>query len=454
MINLGKGPDLRGVDERAMIDRLCRISEGLTVSENAEKNMIVAVPGCISALALIYLRTNNKAIASKLDVPQTVQLMEYVRPDLLFLRTVAKNLVMWDSIQPTNDWISSQFPPQFLKGKKILSALDSDTLDVISILAGACYVMGLRFAGTHNKAVQSCLLYHLDRIMKVCSLKGISRSSYLTIAMTYDENISRINLRAFQDAICVALAAVMAGSGNLDVLRRLRRLHGRRYDEANYGGHMAAHMAIGLLFMSGGQYTIGSSPLATAALFCATYPKFPATPADNNFHLQALRHLWILAAEKRCLVPRSVDTFQPSLVPIKIIMNATADSPNTSLVMTAPCLLPDFSRIYSIETASSEYQHVVLDFSARSTLLPHFRKNPMIFVVRNPITTAFRTSFEQGLARVVNTDNGGYAKSSIARAVQDSLRAKYIEEELGSSEGSTILCFTNIRYRCSRNLTG
>ena len=260
----------------------------------------------------------------------------------------------------------------------------------------------------------------------------------LMIAMTYDENISRINLRSFQDAMCLALSAVTAGSGNLEVLRRLRKLHGRRHDEANYGGHMAAHMAIGLQFMSGGHYTLGSSPLATAALFVATYPKFPGTPSDNNFHLQALRHLWVLAAEKRCLIPRSVDTFQPCLVPIKLTWKSTSTSPKSTQVLTAPCILPDFDTISSIETASSEYQFVILDFSARSALLPHFRKNPMIFVMRNPITTAFQTPFEQGLARVVNSDNGGYAKSSIARAVQDCLRANYIEEDLGSSEGSNI----------------
>src|SRR5271170_876483 len=169
------------------------------------------------------------------------------------------------------------------------------------------------------------------------------------VAMTYDENISRINLRAFLDALCLALAAVMAGSGDLDVLRRLRRLHGRRHDEANFGGHMASHMAIGMLFMSGGQYTLGTSPLATAALFCATYPKFPATPGDNHFHLQALRHLWILAADKRCLIPRSVDTFQPTLVLINIFLKS--DDAKTGIELTAPCLLPALSTISSIQTA-------------------------------------------------------------------------------------------------------
>lgn len=177
LINLGKGPTLRGADERTMINRLCRISEGLVLSENAERNMIVAVPGCLAALALIYLRTNNRAIAAKLDVPQTPQLMEYVRPDLLFLRTVAKNLVMWDSIEATKSWVSKQFPTDFLRGRKTVPALDSDSLDVVSILAGACYVIGLRFAGTHNKEARSSLMYHLDKLMTICALKGASHLS-------------------------------------------------------------------------------------------------------------------------------------------------------------------------------------------------------------------------------------------------------------------------------------
>jgi anaphase-promoting complex subunit 1 len=272
------------------------------------------------------------------------------------------------------------------------------------------------------------------------------------IAMTYDENISRVNLRAFQDALCLGLAAVMAGSGDLDVLRRLRRLHGRRHDEANYGGHMAAHMAIGLLFMSGGQYTLGTSSLATASLFCATYPKFPSTPADNNFHLQALRHLWILGADKRCLIPRSVDTFQPTLVPIKVFLKS--DATKSGVDFTAPCLLPDLTTISSIETAGSEFQHVTLNFIARPAFLEQFQKNPMIFVLRNSITTAFRTSFEQGLARVVKAEStGGQQRKSIARAVQDCLQIAYIEEELGTSEGMKSHILIDGRRDCANDIS-
>jgi anaphase-promoting complex subunit 1 len=307
--------------------------------------------------------------------------------------------------------------------------------------------MGLRFAGTHDKDAKACLLYHLDRLMRICSLKGINLRRPLRLAITYDETICRINLRAFQDAVAVSLAAIMAGSGDLDVLRRLRRLHGRRSDEANYGGHMATHMAIGLLFMSGGQYTLGTSPLATAALFCATYPKFPTSPSENGFHLQALRHLWTLAAEKRCLVPRSVDTFKPTLVPIKIHLKASAANGGASITCTAPCLLPDLSSISAIETTGTEFQHVVLDFAAVPSLLEHFKQTPLIFVLRTSITTAFRTCFEQGLARVVTADSKDSTHGSdIVGAVQNCLHTAYLEEELGVFDGSISFVLADNRY--------
>jgi anaphase-promoting complex subunit 1 len=251
--------------------------------------------------------------------------------------------------------------------------------------------------------------------------------------MTYDENVSQINLRAFQDALCLGLAAIMAGTGDLDVLRRLRRLHSRRHDEATYGGHMAVHMAIGLLFISGGQYTLRSSRLATAALFCSTYPKFPTTPGDNNFHLQALRHLWVLASERRCFIPRIVETFQATLVPIKVCLRSDAEK--SSLDLVAPCLLPDLDNIASIETATSEFQKVILDFVARPSLLEQFRQNPMIFVIRNPIVAAFQTPFEQGLARLLEKESRAYSSGkSITASVQECLRMNYLEEDAGMTE--------------------
>ena len=45
---------------------------------------------------------------------------------------------------------------------------------------------------------------------------------------------------------------VMSGSGDLDVLRMVRRLR-LSHSEVCYGSHMAVHMALGLLFIGGGR---------------------------------------------------------------------------------------------------------------------------------------------------------------------------------------------------------
>ena len=49
----------------------------------------------------------------------------------------------------------------------------------------------------------------------------------------------------------------------------------------------------------GGKMTIGTSNLAIASLLISLYPRFPQNTTDNQYHLQALRHLYALAIEKR-----------------------------------------------------------------------------------------------------------------------------------------------------------
>lgn len=49
----------------------------------------------------------------------------------------------------------------------------------------------------------------------------------------------------------------MSGSGDLEVLKLIRRLHVRiGHPEVTYGSHMAVHMALGLLFLGGGRYGV------------------------------------------------------------------------------------------------------------------------------------------------------------------------------------------------------
>ena len=51
----------------------------------------------------------------------------------------------------------------------------------------------------------------------------------------------------------------MSGSGNLEVMRLVKKLRVRiTTPEVTYGSHMAVHMSLGLLFLGGGRYITGS----------------------------------------------------------------------------------------------------------------------------------------------------------------------------------------------------
>ena len=81
---------------------------------------------------------------------------------------------------------------------------------------------------------------------------------------------------------------------------------------------MAIHMALGLVFLGGGELTLGRSNEAIAALVVSLFPRFPSHSQDNQYHLQPLRHLYVLAAEPRSFLAFDVDSGLPVFVPIEI----------------------------------------------------------------------------------------------------------------------------------------
>jgi hypothetical protein len=73
------------------------IREGQTV------NLDVTAPGATVALGLIYLRSNNAALAAWLRAPATAYHLDFVRPDLLMLRIISRGsyLIYLFNGQPT-----------------------------------------------------------------------------------------------------------------------------------------------------------------------------------------------------------------------------------------------------------------------------------------------------------------------------------------------------------------
>lgn len=325
------------------------------IKEGDAINIDVTSPGATLALGMMYWRSNNSSVASWMAAPETSFLLEFVRPDFLMLRTVAKGLILWDSITPSLAWLESHVPPSILPHCLVRPPdspppgqehLDYETINqaYCNILAGASFVLALRFAGTWNS---SCISV-LSQITR--KLIAVSKRSLADLT----------GKAVIEQALCVLVLSqglVMAGSGDLSVLRTCRMLRARVHNNTivTYGSHMAVHLAMGLLFMGGGKLGLSNSPSSIAALICAFFPKFPTHSSDNRYHLQALRHLYVLAVEPRVLVPRCSETGRI----VKCALNLQyADTPQyrgIQLEMAAPILLPSLSLLNSVAVSDTGF---------------------------------------------------------------------------------------------------
>merc|ERR1719323_1758337 len=170
-----------------------------------------------------------------------------------------------------------------------------------------------------------------------------------------------------EQTICImvlALSIVMTGSGDLDVIRLVRFLRSRvgpnKHSTVTYGSHMALHMALGLLFLGGGRYTLNTRPESVAAMLAAFFPKFPTHSNDNRYHLQALRHLYVLAAEPRLIIPKDVKSGKLVKAKLLVTYAETKWYKDTSIEMIAPILLPEKHLLKNVKIFDKRYHEVSL----------------------------------------------------------------------------------------------
>ena len=148
----------------------------------------------------------------------------------------------------------------------------------------------------------------------------------------------------------------MSGSGNPDVLIRIKQVSSSRIgSDVNFGNHLSNNMAMGFLFLGGGRFTLSSSSRSIAYLLCALYPKFPTSANDNSLHLQAFRHLWVLAVVDRCLITKDVNTQELCRVPILVRVKTNGLEGGLDIPMVTPCTLPAFPSLLSVTIDSSRY---------------------------------------------------------------------------------------------------
>jgi anaphase-promoting complex subunit 1 len=267
---------------------------------------------------------------------------------------LARSLILWNGVEPTSQWIEEQIPSVVKVAYDKLQEManrrndvdrakvadiaqesngegesnqprnsiqmNSDSLRYCSIattpffeanvdidrqsvrqihayiLAGSCFSMGLRFAGTANESAARTIT------KVILDMKWLRDSSEpASLALRPEKAIVGMCL-----GLCaISLAFVMAGTGDLDTFRLFRSIRWRSDEGIRHGEHIAVSAAIGLLFLGAGQCTLGRTNEDIAALVAAFFPRFPMDANDNKYHLQPLRHLYVLASRQR--VVKTID---------------------------------------------------------------------------------------------------------------------------------------------------
>lgn len=361
-----------------------------TIHEGDLINTDVTAPGATLALGLIYMKSGNQMIASLLDIPDTHFLLELVRPDLLTLRIISRSLILWDEINPTIEWIEAQVPVVIRTAYSQMGELakkateghvpkskDRRLMDYdrratrqiyVHTIAGACFGMGLRFAGTGAREPAEAIKFF---VLELYAL----RESKDPVALACKPELPI--LETALGCAAISLAMVMAGSGDLDALRILKMIRWR-HEDTSFGFHMICGMAIGLLFLGGGTCTLGREPEDIAAMVTAFFPRFPLSTSDNQCHLQALRHIYAVAVKKRDL--RAVDVESGRNVQVSIeLLSLGLDTRET---ITLPCLLRNS------DTQRQELRVVSKDYYPLQVGLDRVMHHGILYVKRRNFLSA------------------------------------------------------------------
>ena len=349
---------------------------------------------------MMYMKSSNQIIARRIAVPNSVFQLSIIRPDMLYYRALGTTLIMWSDVQPSDQWVFANMPPCILTSlwlscekkeivnptlKALLQGLSISTksvdysrqlpvIDALSaflcIISGYCVGIGLVHAGTANSQASAWLLQLLKlfqryvRLLRHCfvldDLVASLRDSKVFSASFGMNNTKHLReIKSFHSLIelCVCQVSLAngccsAGSGDVSVLRVLRELRWKPED-SYHGTHMALTMAIGLLCLSGGRASLKRDPVSIACLLISFLPRFPFRISDQQYHLQALRHLYVLAVEQRCLVAIDADSNASLTLKVDVLLRS-----GDVLHETTPCLLPELSDIECISLtpeAKKEY---------------------------------------------------------------------------------------------------
>uniref|UniRef100_A0AC35U108 Movement protein n=1 Tax=Rhabditophanes sp. KR3021 TaxID=114890 RepID=A0AC35U108_9BILA len=308
------------------------------------------------ALGLVYLNSNIKWLEDELVTPDLFYDLKDIKPDVIFTRTIAKHLIGFSKIQCSREWLDAQIPEyikdrfEMVRNPRGRYDLDEDKIYVHAYLytyVGVLFAMGLKYVSSGNNDVMKNCQFIMDVFKHEQDESWESEHIKL---------YTHHNLRMFFRMTTLSIMAmVMAGSGNIAVIKLARHLKAATEHEKTSASHVhfqqsIANMALGLVLIGGSRYVLGDSPLCVASLLMTFYPVFPKHVHENRLYLQPLRFMWVIAAEARIVT--FIDTRTNKYVTVKYVLIL---EDGQRMNCESPSHLPNLSLITEFHLNSEEY---------------------------------------------------------------------------------------------------
>lgn len=407
-------------------------------------NTHITSPGGTLGLGLMYHRSCNHSVANWMRAPNTQTLLEYVRPDCLILRMLSYGLIMWDEVLPSEEYVDGHVPDivfahAFQRNSEKDANSGSIDYELLSqaycnIVAGCCMAIAMRYAGTGNRTAYNTIYKHTKFLITLNNKSAMA------------EQAGRPCIEACLNVLITSLSVLMAGTGDLGVLRVCRYLRSRLTQSCIfYGSYMAIHMALGILFLGSCRYSFSTAPDAIGALVCALYPIYPNHSADNRYHLQALRHLYVLAAEPRLIIPRDIETNRPVYVKITVRQRNDAGEPIDTR-LRAPCMMPEVESVISVCVEDERYWRI--EIYKKSDLIRCLYQEQGYLSVKQKAHLSNNQLVNAIGNFILNNMPIGDAKSRKQSALDECIKEDRLEQYSALNELLTRVSAVDIRFRC------
>ncbi|VDO82168.1 unnamed protein product [Heligmosomoides polygyrus] len=269
------------------------------------------------ALGLMYMRTGNEAIAKELELPETISMLEEIRPDVIpkIIRDYAQSVLKFPS--PIEVDISDKEAAYWDE------VVDRETVAEVYLYAmtAACFAMALKYSGTIAETQEQVAKLLEERMQFLMHDFNIESVDWPARHMIRAANRSVVNLCA--DMMLASMAILNVGHGRVNPIRYARYRRSHDY-ELSYWSH------------------------------------YQWKYHEEMLYHQPLRFLWAQAIEPRLIVPMC----RKKNKPIQCDLRIKFKDPSCFMAFCqAPMMLPPIDDLTSISLCGAGIEEVYFDLT-------------------------------------------------------------------------------------------